>query len=65
MTILTLTVPKGSTLSRSRKQAYLSDDVMVDVVVDEPKIRELAYRAILNKRSEAVSGPVRAKVRRG
>jgi hypothetical protein len=62
--VLTMTVRKGTELGSGRKRAMLTDDVLVDVVLDERKAMAMVYRAVLNKRSVAVDGPLTAKVRR-
>ena len=64
MNRLAYTVRKGTELGNGRKRAVLTDDVIVDIEFDEAGLRQLAWRAVLNKSNKAVDGPVTAKVRR-
>lgn len=64
MNRLAYTVRKGTELGNGRKRAVLTDDVIVDVEINELELRQLVMRAVLNKSNKAVDGPVTAKVRR-
>lgn len=65
MTRLTFTVPAGTELASGRKQAVLTGDVTADVEFNEAQIKQMVFRAVLNKSGKSVDGPVTAKVRRG